>query len=167
MFFSFVWLFRRFHQAFILWNSFEYFQQIFNFFEKYPKCFWTLPHEKILFDFSPNHKILSFGKNFFPTLKEKSFCQRKKAFAKQKDFSFRVGKKLLLKQKDFSLRLGHFLPFFLMKLLWKTKIFVRLMKVEKARTNEKNIFFSRNMFCGKPFLSQNSRFENSRQANPS
>ena len=103
MFFSFVWLFRRFHQAFILWNSFEYFQQIFNFFEKYPKCFWTLPHEKILFDFSPNHKILSFGKNFFPTLKEKSFCQRKKAFAKQKDFSFRVGKKLLLKQKDFSL----------------------------------------------------------------
>ena len=73
MLFSFVWLFRRFHQAFILWNSFEY-SDIQFFEKKILRVFWLYPMKKILFDFSPNHKILSFSKNFFPTLKEKSFC---------------------------------------------------------------------------------------------
>ena len=42
MLFSFVWLFRRFHQAIRLWNSFDISWNL----EILKKCFLTLPHEK-------------------------------------------------------------------------------------------------------------------------
>ena len=122
MLFSFVWLFRRFHYTFILWNS---------------------------VDFSRNHEMTIF-KNLFKILEKYSsvfgLYLMIKIFvtflAKLQDYEFwQVGKEKLPKQKDFSSTLEHFLPFFFMKLLWNIKIFVHFNEVEKARTNEKRYIF--------------------------
>ena len=56
-----------------------------------------------------------------------------------KDLSARRGQILIAFNKDLSVRRAPFLSFVLMKLLWKTNIFVHYTKVEKARTNEKKL----------------------------
>ena len=56
-----------------------------------------------------------------------------------KDLSVRRRQILIAFNKDLSVRRAPFLSFVLMKLLWKTNIFVHYTKVEKARTNEKRL----------------------------
>ena len=66
MLFSFVWLFRRFHQAIRLWNSFDIFWNL-EILKKILSVFWLYPMKKFLFYFSPNQKILSLFQKIFPS----------------------------------------------------------------------------------------------------
>ena len=89
MLFSFVWLFRRFHQAIRLWNSFDIFWNLEVFFDP---TLW----KKFLSYFLPNQKILSLFQKICPRTN----------FYICKNFSFRLGQIFTyvktMKEKDLS-----------------------------------------------------------------
>ena len=78
-------------------------------------------------------KISVFHSSFIRTNDENGA----RFIAFKEDLSLRRGQILIAFNKDLSVRRAPFLSFVLMKLLWKTNIFVHYTKVEKVRTNEK------------------------------